>query len=126
VIQSAVYGAAVPAGSVFAILQSVGATATIVPAVVAAAAAAGTTAASGDNNDQQPDEAGEVIFEATDDEPTTDDSKDPEKNDCENIALKHDCWIPVVDPGLSQDGGNDTMNGESGGQDLIRPRNNTS
>ncbi|KAB5593752.1 Interferon-induced 6-16 family protein [Ceratobasidium theobromae] len=39
VVQSAVYGPAVPAGSVFAILQSVGATGTIVPAAVSSVGA---------------------------------------------------------------------------------------
>ncbi|KAF8602235.1 hypothetical protein BDV93DRAFT_607683 [Ceratobasidium sp. AG-I] len=46
-IQSAVYGAAVPTGSIFAIMQSLGATATIVPAVVAGAAAAAGAGAVG-------------------------------------------------------------------------------
>lgn len=44
-IQSVVYGAAVPAGSAFAILQSIGATGTLVPAVVAAVGAAGAAGA---------------------------------------------------------------------------------
>ncbi|KAH7333635.1 hypothetical protein B0J17DRAFT_676228 [Rhizoctonia solani] len=44
-IQSAVYGAAVPAGGLFAFMQSVGATATIVPALIAGASATGIAGA---------------------------------------------------------------------------------
>jgi hypothetical protein len=127
-IQSVVYGAAVPAGSAFAILQGVGATATIVPAVIAATAtAAGAAAAAGGgNNDQQPDGAGGPIVEATADTPTTEDPEDPEKKDCEDTVPKDYCKIPVADPGLSQDEGNNTLNIGSGAQDRIRPRNNIS
>ncbi|KAJ1300674.1 hypothetical protein OPQ81_002322 [Rhizoctonia solani] len=55
-IQSVVYGGAVQAGSAFATMQSVGATATIVPALVAGSGAAGVAgvvvaAEGGDNND---------------------------------------------------------------------------
>lgn len=63
-IQSVCYGAAVPAGSIFAILQSVGATGTIVPAVVAglggAASAAGVDALAGDEP-QPPDDQGPIV-----------------------------------------------------------------
>ncbi|CAE6462610.1 unnamed protein product [Rhizoctonia solani] len=62
-IQSVVYGAAVPAGSWFAIMQSIGATATLVPALLAgggAAGAAGIVAGGqGDNsNDNGRNKAG--------------------------------------------------------------------
>ncbi|CAE7057884.1 unnamed protein product [Rhizoctonia solani] len=40
-IQSAFYGAAIPAGSLFAILQSIGATGVLVPAITAGLGAAG-------------------------------------------------------------------------------------
>ncbi|KAJ1300675.1 hypothetical protein OPQ81_002323 [Rhizoctonia solani] len=40
-IQSTVFGAAVPAGSWFAAMQSIGATATVIPALIAGASAAG-------------------------------------------------------------------------------------
>ncbi|ELU37504.1 Ifi-6-16 domain-containing protein [Rhizoctonia solani AG-1 IA] len=60
-IQSAVYGAAVPAGSLFSIMQSVGATATIVPALVAGASATGIAGAveAGQGQGQGPDDNGE-------------------------------------------------------------------
>ncbi|KAF8762039.1 hypothetical protein RHS01_00063 [Rhizoctonia solani] len=64
-IQSAVYGAAVPAGSLFSIMQSVGATATIVPALVAGASATGIAGAveagqgQGQGQGQGPDDNGE-------------------------------------------------------------------
>ncbi|KAF8707529.1 hypothetical protein RHS03_03386, partial [Rhizoctonia solani] len=49
-VQSAVYGGAVQAGSAFAIMQSIGATGTMVPAVVAAASAGIATAAASEDN----------------------------------------------------------------------------
>ncbi|CAE7210720.1 unnamed protein product [Rhizoctonia solani] len=58
-IQSAVYGAAVPAGSLFAIMQSVGATATIVPALIAGVSATGIAGAADASQEQDPDGNGE-------------------------------------------------------------------
>ncbi|CAE6542449.1 unnamed protein product [Rhizoctonia solani] len=54
-IQSAVYGAAVPAGSLFAIMQSVGATATIVPALIAGVSASGIAGAAEASQEQASD-----------------------------------------------------------------------
>ncbi|CUA71556.1 hypothetical protein RSOLAG22IIIB_04675 [Rhizoctonia solani] len=54
-VQSAVYGAAVPAGSLFAIMQSVGATATIVPALIAGVSASGIAGAAAASQEQDSD-----------------------------------------------------------------------
>jgi hypothetical protein len=64
VIQSVVYGAAVPAGSAFAIMQSVGATGTIVPAVVAGLGAAAVTGdGDSDDSDDESDANSQVNVE---------------------------------------------------------------
>ncbi|CAE6475062.1 unnamed protein product [Rhizoctonia solani] len=80
-IQSAVYGAAVPAGSLFAIMQSVGATATIVPALVAGVSATGIAGAVEAGQGQRPGEYGGER-EANNEEPREGkEDGDPEKHD---------------------------------------------
>ncbi|KAG8754403.1 hypothetical protein FRC12_011197, partial [Ceratobasidium sp. 428] len=101
-IQSAVYGAAVPAGSLFATMQSVGATATVVPALVAATATAGGVAAvSGDGEE----------------EPAVDEGTGEVKDD------KIEESIPVEEPGQLVEEAKPEIKG-TGGEELARPRNN--
>ncbi|KDN44592.1 hypothetical protein RSAG8_05357, partial [Rhizoctonia solani AG-8 WAC10335] len=76
-IQSAVYGAAIPAGGWFATMQSIGATATLVPALVAGGGAAGVAGvvvgAEGNNGDGN---GGDNAGNGGDDDPAGDSDSD--------------------------------------------------
>lgn len=144
-----VYGAAVPAGSAFAILQSIGATGTVVPAVVAAVSAGGTAAAVGtaaegngggegggeERREDEPEE-GEGSDNGSARGGSEDGSKKAEignnsevggENSAEGLPPYDAVPIPVAS--LDEDQapmGNTTLNVGRGGElGIIRPNNNS-
>ncbi|KAG9087589.1 hypothetical protein FS749_002827 [Ceratobasidium sp. UAMH 11750] len=118
-LQSAIYGGAVSAGSWFAVMQSVGATATIVPALVAGTTtAAGVAAAIGGDGNGEPPASVEGGNNAGDENNDEGPEKDEECDD--DINEK----VLVADPGPSQNETN-TLNEGTGGHELVRSRNNS-
>ncbi|CAE6438866.1 unnamed protein product [Rhizoctonia solani] len=141
-IQSAVYGAAVPTGSLFAIMQSVGATATIVPALIAGASATGIAGAVEASQAQGPGGSGEEEGEARDganeqswnvDEEKRDEDKEEfaklvanPGNENKRVSSLHG-EAPIRVASLREDGNprGYLLNAGQGGE-VFRPRNNQS
>ncbi|CAE6467670.1 hypothetical protein ACGC1H_004078 [Rhizoctonia solani] len=146
-IQSAVYGAAVPAGGLFAIMQSVGATATIVPALIAGASATGIAGAveagqepdpganggdgeggPRDKEDDEPSENGDQEQRDKDKEnPLGNEKALPGEPDTDNQRVPSRAEIPiqVASPGEDQNSMAHSVNAGQGGE-VFRPRNNQS
>ncbi|KAG9091532.1 hypothetical protein FRC06_000525 [Ceratobasidium sp. 370] len=117
-LQSALYGGAVSAGSWFAVMQSVGATGTIVPALVAGTTtAAGVAVAIGGDGDGAPP----ANVEGGNNEAGEQDNGDPEENEGSDGDASEN--ILVADPGPPQNETN-TLNEGTGGHELVRSRNN--
>ncbi|CAE6423294.1 unnamed protein product [Rhizoctonia solani] len=144
-IQSAVYGAAVPAGSLFAILQSVGATATIVPALIAGASATGIAGAveagqeqgpganEGDGangpGDKETDEQSETGGQEKRNEGKEQDFTGDEKallgnsgNDSQRVSSHEETRLQVDHPGENQSPMRHSLDLRL--REMFRPRNN--
>ncbi|CAE6407340.1 unnamed protein product [Rhizoctonia solani] len=141
-IQSAVYGAAVPAGSLFAIMQSVGATATIVPALIAGASATGIAGAVEASQAQGPEGSGEEEGEARDganeqnlnmDEEKRDEDKEEEfavlvanpGNENQRVSSLHR-EVPIRVASLEDGNPRGYLLNAGQGGEVFRPRNNQS
>ncbi|EUC54115.1 interferon-induced 6-16 family protein [Rhizoctonia solani AG-3 Rhs1AP] len=147
-IQSAVYGAAVPAGGLFAIMQSVGATATIVPALIAGASATGIVGAVEAGQEPEPganegDEEGGARDKEVDEQNENGDQeqRDEDKeqrlmgdekallgepsSDNQKVSSHADIRIQVASPGEECNSMAHSLNiGQ--GEEVFRPRNNQS
>ncbi|KAG8728890.1 hypothetical protein FRC10_004487 [Ceratobasidium sp. 414] len=119
-IQSVVYGGAVSAGSWFAIMQSVGATGTIVPGLVAGlATAAGTGVVIGGEPDRGPPANAEGGNNVADEN----NNEDPEKDEAGSDSdASEELLVADLGPSQNETG---TLNEGAGGHELVRSRNNS-
>ncbi|QRV85388.1 interferon-induced 6-16 family protein [Ceratobasidium sp. AG-Ba] len=121
-IQSAFYGGAVSAGSAFAVMQSIGATATIIPALFAGVgAAAGATVATEGGNPPRDGNDGEHLG----DEEGIASAEDNHKEDSDDARYHQEEKILLVDDADFGEGSR-SLNEGSGQHDIIRSRNNSS